>query len=165
MNLRSMSTAMVVACALALPITPSLATPAPTTTSFAVSSVAGPSTLVQAAKKKPKAVVTATFTTLNGKVVVRVTSNATKVQVKYRTAKNKKRALNKKLKRGSARITLPAGSKNITVRAKATSKLATSPWTAATPPPPPTVTAPPVVTPPPHPAKPRPVRRILAPCH
>ena len=70
---------------------------------------------VQAAKKKPEAVVTATYTTLpNGKVVVTVTSNATKAQVKYRTAKNKKRALNKKLKRGAATITLPVGSKTIT---------------------------------------------------
>ena len=105
---------------------------------------------VQAAKKKPKAVVTATYTTLpNGKVVVQVTSNATKVQVKYRTTKNKKRALNKKLKRGTATITLPVGSKTITVRAKATSKLATSPWTPATPPAPPAPPAPPTQPAPP----------------
>ena len=63
-----------------------------------------------------------------------VNSNAKQVQVKYRTAKNKKRALNRKLKRGTATIILPVGSQKILVRAKATSKLATSPWTPATPP-------------------------------
>ena len=91
---------------------------------------------------------TATYTTVpnTGKVQLVVTSNAKKVQVKYRTAKNKKRALNRKLKRGTVTITLPVGAKTITVRAKATSKLATSPWTPATPPPP--AVAAPVVTPP-----------------
>ena len=115
-----------------------------------------PGVSVLAAKKKPKAVVTATFTTLpiNNKVSVQVTSNAKQVQVKYRTAKNKKRALNRKLKRGTATIVLPVGSQKILVRAKATSKLATSPWTPATPPAPPltppsTPPAPPAVTTPP----------------
>ena len=147
MNLRTVSTAMVLACALALPSTSALAAPAATSTPFGVASAAGPACLVQAAKKKPKAVVSATYTTLpNGKVVVQVASNATKVQVKYRTAKNQKRALNKRLKRGGATITLPGGSKTISVRAKATKKLATSPWTAATAPSPPVVT-PPVMRP------------------
>ena len=142
MNLRNVTTAVVLACALALPSTPALGAPATMRTPFGVSSVSGPSALVQAAKKKPKAVVTATYTTLpNGKVLVKVTSNATKVQVKYRTTKNKKRALNKKLKRGTATLTLPVGSRTITVRAKATSKLATSPWMPATPPAPPAVPA------------------------
>ena len=153
MNLRTLATA-VVAVALVLPGTPALAGPAPTSTPFGVSSVANPGVSVLAATKKPKATVTATFTTLptNNKVSVQVTSNAKQVQVKYRTAKNKKRALNRKVRRGAVTITLPAGSKSITVRAKATSRLATSPWTAATPPTPPVVTppvvSPPVVTPP-----------------
>ena len=149
MNLRSMSTAMVVACAMAVPSTPALAAPPSTVSQPGVSSAASPSVSVLAAKKKPKAVVTATYTILlaNGKVSVQVTSNAKQVQVKYRTAKNKKRALNKKLKRGTASITLPAGSQKILVRAKATSKLATSPWTTATPPVVPAPPAPPAAPP------------------
>ena len=51
MNLRTLSTAVVVACALALPSTSALAAPAPTSTPFGVSSAASPGTLVQAAKK------------------------------------------------------------------------------------------------------------------
>ena len=145
MNLRTLSTAVVVACALALPSTTALAAPGPTITPFGVtSSATNPGVSVLAAKKKPKAVVTATFTTLpiNNKVSVQVTSNAKQVQVKYRTAKNKKRALNRKLKGGTATIVLPVGSQKILVRAKATNRLATSPWTTATQPAPP---VPPVV--------------------
>ena len=164
MNLRTLSTAVVVACALALPTTPALAAPAPTMAPFGMSSAARPGTLIQAAKKKPKAVVTATFTTLlpNNKVSVEINSNAKQVQVKYRTAKNKKRAVNKKLKRGTATVILPAGSQKILVRAKGTSKLATSPWTPAVPPAPP---APPVVpvAPPVTPAAPPVTPPVVAP--
>ena len=54
MNLRTVSTAMVVACALALPTSPALATPAVTSSPFGVSSVSNPGMSVQAAKKKPR---------------------------------------------------------------------------------------------------------------
>jgi hypothetical protein len=90
--------------------------------------------LAVATATKPRAIVTATYTPLpTGKVRVRVTSDARKVLVKYRTAKNKKRALTRKLKRGGVAFTLPVGSRLITVRAKATTKMAASPWITATP--------------------------------
>ena len=137
-------TTLVLALALAVPVTtPAVAAPPASPASAAATRAGAP--LAVATATKPKATVTTTYTTLrSGKVQVVVTSNAAKVQVKYRTAKNKKRALNRKLKRGRVTFTLPTGSKTITVRAKATSKLATSPWTPATPP----AVAPPVVTPP-----------------
>ncbi len=148
MRHRSMSTAVLLACALTVPVgAPAFA--GPTTSAVAVASATtGVSASVAAAKKKPRAVVTATYTTLaTGKVQVQVSSNAARVQVKSRTSTDKKRTVNKKLKKGAATVTLPAGSKSITVRAKATKKLAASPWATATPPTPPAVT-PPVVTPP-----------------
>ena len=151
MDLKSVPTAVVLAVVLAVPVsTP--ATAAPAAAPSAVTATASGVPLAVSAAKKPKASVTATFTTLpTGKVQVQVTSNAAKVQLKYRTAKNKKRTVNKKLKRGAATITLPVGSKTITVRAKAPSKLGARPWTRATPPAPavtPPVVTPPVVTPP-----------------
>ena len=133
MKLKSMSTAVVLAVALALPVSSPTAAAPITPLVTAAATVSGVPLAVSAAKK-PRAVVTATYTTLpTGRVQVTITSNAKKVQVKYRTAKNAKRALNRKLKRGTVTVTLPVGAKTITVRAKATSKLATSPWTPATP--------------------------------
>lgn len=98
-------------------------------------------TAVPLAKKKPRAVVTATFTVLeSGKVRLAVASNAKRVQVKYRTAKNKKRTLNRTLKRGSRTVTLKKGSHSIKVRAKATPKLRASSWVRAIPAPQPPAT-------------------------
>lgn len=135
MRLKSVSTALVWACALTVPLSlPANAAPAAAPAAAVVAAANSPMSLA-AAKKKPAATVTATFTSLsNGKVVVRISSNAAKVQIKYRTAKNKKKSTTKKLKRGAVKITLPVGSKTITVRAKATKKLAASPWTTANPP-------------------------------
>ena len=88
---------------------------------------------VAAAKHQPKAAIGAAYTILpTAKVRVQLRSNATKVQVTYRSARNAKRSTVKELKRGAATLTLPAGSKRITVRAKATRKLAASPWIRAT---------------------------------
>lgn len=151
MGMTSVATAVVAACALALTTVPAGAVPT-TAAPTAHAAVSAGVPLVVHAAKKPRATVTPIYTTLpNGKVFVQATSNATKVQVMYRTAKNKKRTATRKVKRGAVTITLPVGSKSITVRAKATSKLASSPWTAATPPAPPappTVTPAPVVSPP-----------------
>lgn len=163
MNLRSMSTGVVVVFALTLSTTPApgvVASSGLSVTPAAVSrSSSNPSVAVLAARK-PAAVVSATYTTLpTGKVVVRVTSNASKVRIVYRTARNKKRTVTRKLKKGVAKLTLPVGSKSIRVRAKATTRLSPGPWVAATPPPvtpppaarpvvDPTVAVPPVVDPP-----------------
>ena len=71
-------------------------TPAMTT------AVSSPRLAVPAAKKKPRAQAAATYAVLtSGKVSVLITSNAKKVQVKYRTTKNKSRTVTRKLKKGS----------------------------------------------------------------
>ena len=150
MNVRTMLTAVIAASALAVP-TPALAVPSTggqlSAAATGASAVASTGAAVPTKKKKPAAVVGATYRTLpNRKVLLTITSNAKKVQVKYRTAKNRKRSTTKKIKAGKANVTLAAGSKTIVVRAKATSKLSASRWTPATPPVV-TPTTPPVITP------------------
>ena len=162
MNISGMATAVLMAGALTVPTGPpttaapvSGAAPGPPV----VSAVAGGPTSVHgvlAAKRRPKkraATLTVTYTIrADGKVVVQLTSNASKVQIKYRTAKNKKKSTTRKIKKGRLTVVLPAGSKKITARTKSTKKLAASPWIlAALPAPPvqnPTSPTPPVQNPP-----------------
>ncbi len=63
----------------------------------------------------------------SGKVQVSVSSNASKVKVWYRTAKNKSRSTTLTLRKGRAAKTLAKGTKKIYAQAKATKKLRTSP--------------------------------------
>lgn len=63
----------------------------------------------------------------SGKVQVSVSSNAPKVKVWYRTAKNKSRSTTLTLHKGRAAKTLSKGSKKIYAQANATKKLRTSP--------------------------------------
>jgi Zn-dependent metalloprotease len=79
------------------------------------------------ARKKPRAVVRGFSVTLpSGKVRVSVTSNAKKVKLIYRTAKNKKRTATIRLRAGAASKTLAKGSKKIYAQALATSRLRAS---------------------------------------
>lgn len=119
-----------------------------------------PAHAVQVLKAKPRASVAATYVKqAKGTFVVRAVSNAKKVQVKYRNAKNKKKSTTKKVKAGVAVATLPAGAHQIQVRAKATKKLRKSAWVSASLPKPP-APKPPVKKPvPPKPAPPKPVDR------
>ena len=64
----------------------------------------------------------------SGKVRVRVTSNARRVQIRYRSASDAPRTLTKRLKSRTARVTLPVGAHTIRARAKATSRLRASAW-------------------------------------
>ena len=76
---------------------------------------------------KPRAVVSASYVVLgSGKVRVTVTSNAKKVKLTYRTAKNKKRTTTITIRKGTGAKTLAKGSKSIVAQAKATSKLRAS---------------------------------------
>ena len=72
-------------------------------------------------------------TRANGEVRVVVTSDATKVKIRYRTAKGKKRQVIRKVRDGTARVTLRAGARSIKVRARATSKLRAGTWVASQP--------------------------------
>jgi hypothetical protein len=83
--------------------------------------------VVQAVKKKPHATLTATAVVLaSGKVRVSVSSNAKKVKLTYRTAKNKKRTATIKIRQGAGVRTLAKGSKNIRAAALKTAKLRAS---------------------------------------
>lgn len=98
----------------------------PTSAASASGLGAAPSAVV-AAKARPRATVAGSYLPLStGKVRVVLTSNVTKVTVYYRTAKNKKRSLTMRVSAGSAATTLPAGSKKIDAKAKASSKLRAS---------------------------------------
>ena len=80
---------------------------------------------------KPRALVAGSSTVLgSGKVRVAVTSNAKKVKVAYRTAKNKKRTATITIRKGKGARTLARGSKSIRAQAKATPKLKASAWVA-----------------------------------
>lgn len=80
---------------------------------------------------RPAALVSATQATdASGRIVVRIATNARKVQVKYRTASNRKRTATRKVRSGGAVVTLAAGSHSILVRARSTSRFATSRWYA-----------------------------------
>lgn len=65
-----------------------------------------------------------------GRVVVSIATNAKKVQVKYRTASNRKRTMTRKVRSGGVQVTIPAGSHSILVRARSTSRLKASRWYA-----------------------------------
>ncbi len=81
------------------------------------------------AAAKPRALVAGTVRVLgSGKVRVSVTSNAKKVKVAYRTAKNKKRTATITIRKGKGARTLARGSKAIRAQAKATKKLKASAW-------------------------------------
>jgi hypothetical protein len=62
----------------------------------------------------------------SGRVRASVTSNAKKVKLTYRTAKNRKRTATIKIRSGKGARTLSAGSKEIYARARATKKLRAS---------------------------------------
>ena len=66
------------------------------------------------------------------------TSDAKSIRVTYRDAANTKRRATQKVRTGQAQITLPPGSSDIRVRARATPKLAASPWVEVSPAPDPT---------------------------
>ena len=96
---------------------------------------------------KPRAVVSASYVVLgSGKVRVTVTSNAKKVKLTYRTAKNTKRTATVRIRKGAGAKPLPKGSKRIYAQALATSKLRASTKIPVLPfaPPPPDTTPPPV---------------------
>ena len=69
----------------------------------------------------------------SGRVKIRLTSNARKVNVRYRTAGNAKRSVWRTFKHGRVAITLKAGSHSIKARTRATSKLSASSWVSITP--------------------------------
>ncbi len=115
----------------------------------AISAAASQPTSVAAAKRKPRASLSATLgQSPTGRPQVQASSNAKNVRIAYRTAKGSKRSVTRKLRKGSAKVTLPRGATSIRVRAKATSRLAASPWVVAV--------APPVVVTPPAPVLPPP---------
>ena len=123
------------------PAAPAVAAPTAAVGASAPASVSA----VLAAKKKPKAKasVAATVTVLtSGKLRVTVTSNAKKVKVTYRTARNKKRSTTVKVRSGAATKVLATGSKKVYVKALATSRLRASPTVKATAPTPVAVPAP-----------------------
>ena len=98
MKFRTAICAVVVTGSLATTSAAVTATPVTVSGPVAVAA-ARPGSSVAAAKKKPVAAVSATYTVLaSGRVLVAITSNATKAQIKYRTAKNRKRTANKKIK-------------------------------------------------------------------
>jgi hypothetical protein len=72
----------------------------------------------------------------NGKSRLRLTSTATKVTIRYRNVKGKKRTLVVKLKNGRRSLTLPAGASSVRARAKASPGWAPSPWVEPTTQPP-----------------------------
>ena len=122
---------LAVAFALALPTVPAAAgVAAPSTASVGATAaaIAAPGRLLPAAAKPAATVAGASALQKTGKVRLAVTSNAAKVAVKYRTAKNKKRTATIKIKKGKGAKTLAKGSRSIQVQAKATKKLAKSPW-------------------------------------
>jgi hypothetical protein len=97
-----------------------------------VTAMSAPSTSVLTATRKPRASLSATLgLSATGRPQVRATSNAKKIRVAYRTAKGAKRVVTKKLRKGRATVTLPTGAKSIRVRARATARLAASPWVVA----------------------------------
>jgi Tol biopolymer transport system component len=82
---------------------------------------------MQAAKKKPRAILTASAVVVaSGKVRVSVTSNAKKVKLTYRSAKNKKRTATIKIRKGAGAKTLLRGSKKIYATALKTKALRAS---------------------------------------
>ena len=122
---------LAVAFALALPTVPAAAgVAAPSTASVGATAaaIAAPGRLLPAAAKPAATVAGASALQKTGKVRLAVTSNAAKVAVKYRTAKNKKRTATIQIKKGKGAKTLAKGSRSIQVQAKATKKLAKSPW-------------------------------------
>lgn len=141
MKLRRFATVVALACSLSIAGAPAHATvgaAAPSGAQQRLSSsalaVTAAALAVPAAKKRPRATVAATYAPTDaGQVGLVVTSNAKQVQVRYRTVKNKSRTLNRKIKAGTIAVNLPAGSKKIRVRAKATSKLRASAWRSAKP--------------------------------
>jgi Tol biopolymer transport system component len=105
---------------------PATASPVPTAEATFVTAASQPLS-VQAAKKKPRASLTAAAVVLaSGKVRVSVTSNAKKVKLAYRTAKDKKRTAILKIRKGQGTKTLAKGAKITYAQAKATSKLRVS---------------------------------------
>ena len=81
------------------------------------------------AAAKPRATVAGNARALgSGKVRVSVTSNAKKVKVSYRTAKNKKRSTTITIRKGKGTRTLARGSQSIRAQAKATKALKASAW-------------------------------------
>jgi uncharacterized protein YkwD len=98
------------------------------------SAATGSSAMVPLRSGKPSASVAVNGRILaSGKVRLTVTSNAKSVKVSYRTATGKGRTAVRKTKRGTARITLPRGSREIRVRARSTARLASSPWIRVVP--------------------------------
>jgi parallel beta-helix repeat protein len=86
------------------------------------------------APSTPTAALSVTSSTSDsGGVTLVATSDAKSILVRYRDAGDEKRRATEKVRAGAAQVTVPPGSSSIRVRAKATSKLAASPWVAVSP--------------------------------
>ena len=125
--------AMLLTAALTLTALPASASASSTTHTAIPTSTTSSSALVVTAGKPAASVVAIHRTRANGKVRVVVTSNARKVKIRFRTAQGKKRVVVRKVRKGTARVTLPAGARSIKVRARATSKLRAGRWVASQP--------------------------------
>jgi hypothetical protein len=132
MRRRITMVAAVMAACLAMPAMPAGAAQPSTGGTTLATVVSAPSASIVAATRKPRASLSVTLgQSATGRPQVRATSNAKKVRVAYRIAKGTKRAVTKKLRKSRATITLPTGARSIRVRAKATARLAASPWVVA----------------------------------
>jgi parallel beta-helix repeat protein len=69
----------------------------------------------------------------SGAVTLVATSNAKSIQITFRDAATTKQKATEKVREGQAQASLPPGSSSIRVRARATSKLAASPWVEVSP--------------------------------
>ena len=126
------------------------ALPAHATTSGALPAAVSPTPAVSAASaatatpapagttKSTAALSVTSSASGSGEVTIVATSDAKYIRVTYRDAANTKRRATQKVRTGQAQITLPPGSSDIRVRARATPKLAASPWVEVSPAPDPT---------------------------
>ena len=115
MFVRSLAVSLLVATSLTLP---GGGWPAPPAAHAVAQAQAVAMADVPVRAARPRATAAAVFTTMAGGAVrLVVTSNATKVQVRYRTAQNKKRTKLVTIRRGTGVKRLPAGSTRIAVRA------------------------------------------------
>jgi hypothetical protein len=88
----------------------------------------------QASQRRPRAWVAAVQQTqASGEVLVSLTSNARKVTVTFRTAKNKKRSATIRIRAGQGAKSLPVGSHRVFAQARSTSKLRASRKVAVSP--------------------------------
>ena len=109
--------------------TPDATTPRPALGSVAaITGSAAPLVVVPTAVKEAAATLTVTSEESGGTITLLARSNAKSVQVRYRDAGGTKRRVTEGLADGQAQLSLPPGSSSIRVRARATAKLAASPW-------------------------------------